>query len=238
MWAKVPSPSASPPKNTKQISELIVRTYRLSLLLLIISLPVTAGTVYKCSDGHGHVSFQEERCASAMKQETLQLSDAVAAPSPMPAAPASPAPVVDKPAPEPSAPRVPLTQMYRCMHAVDGSLYVSSNGHPRPFLAPLGMLGTLPESLSDAYGQPGGAGISAPEANRGRVSSSLVAGSYTQVQDQCRPMRVPEICDWLDDQNEANERKLQRAFKSDQPPLLKRETELRGQLSNCGNGSN
>lgn len=209
---------------------------RLSALLLLLSVPVAASTVYKCSDGHGHVSYQEQRCASTMKQEALQLSDAVAAPSPMPTAVASPAPKVEKPAPEAPAPQIPLTQMYRCMHAVDGTLYVSSNGHPHPFLAPLGMLGTLPNSLADAYGQPGGAGISAPEANRGRVSSSLVAGSYTQVQDQCRPMRVPEICDWLRDEDEANERKLQRAFKSDQAPLLQRQTALHAQLSNCGDG--
>jgi hypothetical protein len=228
MWVKAPSPSASPPKNTKRTSEFIFGMWRLPVLLFIISVSATADTVYKCSDGHGHMSFQEQRCASAMKQEALLLSNAVAAPALMPPTPATPAPAVGEPAPEPSAPRVRLTQMYQCMHAADGGLYVSSNGHPRPFLAPLGMLGALPNSLSDAYGRPGGAGISAPEANRGRVSSSQVAGSYTQVQDQCGPMSVPEICDWLRDQNEANERKLQRAFKSDQPPLLSRETELRG----------
>jgi hypothetical protein len=233
MWVKAPSPSASPPKNTKRTSEFIFGMWRLPVLLFIIRVPATADTVYKCSDGHGHVSYQKQRCASAMKQEALQVSNAVAAPAPMPPTPGTTVPAVDKPAPEPSAPRVRLTKMYQCMHAVDGGLYVSSNGHPRPFLAPLGMLGALPNSLSDAYGQPGGAGISAPEATRGRVSSSLVAGSYTQIQDQCRPMSVPEICDWLRDQNEANERKLQRAFKSDQPPLLRRETELRAQLTRC-----
>jgi hypothetical protein len=203
------------------------------LLAGLISLPATAGTVYKCSDRHGHVSYQQQPCAQSLKQETLHLPDTVSAPSPLAPTPPAAPPAAKKPAPPPAAPRVPMTQMYRCMHAVDGNLYVSSNGHPRPFLAPLGMLGSLPNSLSQSYGSPGGAGISAPEANRGRVGASLVAGSYTQVQDRCRPMSVPEICDWLRDQDAANERKLRRAFKSDQAPLLRREAELRGQLAHC-----
>jgi hypothetical protein len=141
--------------------------------------------------------------------------------------------VADEVPATPAPPSVPLVQLYRCMHAVDGSTYVSSNGHPQPFLAPLGMLGTLPTSLSQAYGQPGGAGISAPEANRGRVSSGLVAGSYVQVQDQCRPLSVPEICHELRDEYEQNARQLRRAFKSDQPPLQRRDSELHAQLTNC-----
>ena len=119
------------------------------------------------------------------------------------------------------------------MHAVDGSTYVGSNAHPQPFLAPLGMLGALPTSLSQAYGQPGGAGISAPEANHGRVSSELVASNYVWVQDQCRPLSVPEMCHELRDEYEQNARRLQRAFQSDQPPLQRRDSELHAQLTNC-----
>jgi hypothetical protein len=205
----------------------------LLLLLAIISVPAAAGTVYKCSGAGGQVTYQDAPCAKTQQQQTLQLSnDTTAAAPPAVASISTPATVDEVPV-APVEPRAPLTQLYRCMHAVDGSTYVSSNGHPQPFLAPLGMLGALPTSLSQAYGQAGGAGISAPEANRGRVTSGLVAGSYVQVQDQCRPLSVPEICHELRDEYEQNARQLQRAFKSDQPPLQRRDSELHAQLTNC-----
>lgn len=211
------------------------RLLALLLLLVVISGPVAAGTVYKCRGADGQLSYQDAPCAKT-QQQTLQLPDYQAAPSPPANAPSEPAdtPPVTGEAPVSSpTPVVPLTQLYRCMHAVDGSAYVGSNGHPQPFLAPLGMLGALPTSLSQAYGQPGGAGISAPEANRGRVTSGLVASNYAWVQDPCRPLSVPEICHVLRDELEQNTRKLQRAFKSDRPPLQRRDDELRAQLANC-----
>ena len=208
----------------------------LLLLLVVISGPVAAGTVYKCRGANGQLSYQDAPCAKTQQQQALQLPDERAAPSPPASAPPEPVdtPPVTEEALVPSpTPVVPLIQQYRCVHAVDGSAYVSSNGHPQPFLAPLGMLGALPTSLSQAYGHPGGAGISAPEANHGRVTSGLVASNYVRVQDQCRPLSVPEICRELRDQQEQNARKLQRAFKSDRPPLQRRDDALRAQLTNC-----
>ena len=205
----------------------------LLLLLVVTSGPAAAGTAYKCSGAGGQVTYQDEPCAKTQQQQTLQLSNQTAALAPSATASASTPAAVDAVPVAPAEPGVPLTQLYRCMHAVDGSAYVSSNGHPQPFLAPLGMLGALPTSLSQAYGQPGGAGISAPEANRGRVTSGLVAGNFVQVQDQCRPQSVPEICHALRDEQEQNARKLQRAFKSDRPPLQLRDDALRAQLTNC-----
>lgn len=203
------------------------------LLLLAVSGPAAAGTAYKCSGAGGQVTYQDAPCAKTQQQQTLQLSNDPAAPAPPAAVPVSRPAVVDEVPVAPAEPSVPLTPLYRCMHAVDGSTYVSSNGHPQPFLAPLGMLGALPTSLAQAYGQPGGAGISAPEANHGRVSSGLVASNYVWVQDQCRPLSVPEICRELRDEYEQNARKLQRAFKSDQPPLQRRDSELQAQLTHC-----
>ncbi|MEO8999698.1 MAG: DUF4124 domain-containing protein [Rhodanobacter sp.] len=208
---------------------------RLATLLLLLAFisGSAAGTVYKCSGAGGQVTYQDAPCAKTQQQQTLQLSNdtAAAAPAAVASTPA-PATVAETPA-APAEPRTPLTQLYGCMHAVDGGSYVSSNGHPQPFLAPLGMLGALPTSLSQAYGQPGGAGISAPEANHGRVSSGLVASNYVWVQDQCRPLSVPEICHELRDEYEQNARRLQRAFQSDQPPLQRRDSELHAQLTNC-----
>lgn len=205
------------------------------LLLAAVGSPALAGTVYKCVGSRGELIYQDAPCPKTQKQQTLHLNDSaapVAAPAPAEAATASPAPVIDPPAPLPPTPGTPLTQLYRCTHAVDGSVYVSANGNPPPFLAPYGMLGAADLPLAQAYG-PGGAGISAPEANRGKVTAGLIANNYVWVQDRCRPMSVPEICRALREQYQDNAEKLRRAFKSDQPPLQQRDTELRAQLTNC-----
>ncbi len=212
------------------------RLSTLLLLLAIFSAPVAAGTVYKCSGAHGQVTYQDAPCARSQRQQSLNLPDDSATRSPparVPiAADSNPSAAGETPIPS-AAPGMPLPQLYRCAHAVDGSTYVSNNGHPPPFQAPLGMLGALPTSLAQTYGQPGGAGISAPEANRGRVTSALVANNYVWVQDPCRPLSVPEICHELRDEQEQNARQLQRAFKSDRPPLQQRDDELQAQLTNC-----
>ncbi|HUW52238.1 MAG TPA: DUF4124 domain-containing protein [Rhodanobacter sp.] len=213
----------------------------LALLLLTLvctGLPAHASTVYKCSGRGGQLIYQDAPCARTQRQQILHLPDTAAAPAPAktaPVTPDEPASTVDvaTPPPAPPAPTTPLPQLYRCVHAVDGSTYLSRNGHPQPFQAPLGMLGAFAMPLAQAYGPPGGAGISAPEANRGRVTSGLVAGSYVWVQDQCRPLSVPEICHALRDELEKNDHALQHAFKSDQPPLQRRNDELRAQLTNC-----
>jgi Domain of unknown function (DUF4124) len=203
------------------------------LLLLAITAPAAAGTIYKCSSARGQVTYQDAPCPKTQTQETLQLSDSTAAPSPAAPVPASTtAAVNDAPAPPPFVPNVPLPQLYGCVHAVDGSAYVSSNGNPQPFMAPMGVLGTIQAPLAEAYG-PGGAGVSAPEVSRGKATAGLIASNYVQVQDQCRPLSVPEICHELRDEYEKNAAKLQRAFQSDQPPLQQRDDELRAQLANC-----
>lgn len=206
----------------------------LLLLLAAISGSAGAGTVYKCRSADGREVYQDVPCPRQQSQQVLQLPNDRPRPAGPPAqAGQTPPPAAAAPSLPRPMPGTPLTPLYRCLRAVDGSSYVSSNGQPQPFLAPLGMLGALPTSLSEAYGQPGQAGISAPEANRGRVTSGLVASNYVRVQDQCRPLSVPEICDELRVEQEQNARKLQKAFKSDRPPLQRRDDELRAQLTNC-----
>ncbi|HEY0199969.1 MAG TPA: DUF4124 domain-containing protein [Rhodanobacter sp.] len=205
-------------------------------VFLVIGSPAMADTVYKCIGNHGKLIYQDAPCAKTQKQQTLHLDDSTASPSPqVPATTTSTGNVAVDSNPEPrsNAPNTPLTQLYRCTHAVDGSAYISPYGHPQPFLAPFGMLGAADLPLAQAYGAPGGAGISAPEANHGRVTSGLIANHYVWVQDRCRPLSVPEICLALRDQYEENAHKLRNAFKSDQLPLQQRDTELRAQLTNC-----
>lgn len=131
-------------------------------------------------------------------------------------------------------PVTPVPHMYGCVNAVDGKPYVSRNGDPAPYLAPYGMLGAGQLTLSEAYGPTqGGAGMSAPEANRGRVTTGLAAGNYVWVQDQCRELTVQETCAALRDDLERNAHALSKAFKSDRPPLEQRDRELREQLQGC-----
>ncbi|WP_266159840.1 DUF4124 domain-containing protein [Dyella silvatica] len=207
----------------------------LLMLLTCMARPVTAATVYKCSGHGGQVVYQDAPCAKSQQQQTLNLHDEAPGPSPA-AAPLVPQQASAPPAPPPAPaaiPTAPLPPMYTCIRATDGKHYVSGNGDPQPYLAPFGMLGAVQRPLAEVYGGPGAAGVSAPELNHGRVTSGLVANHYVWVQDQCRELSRRETCEALRDAYEHNEQQLQRAFKSDQPPLEQREKELRAQLSQC-----
>ncbi|QEE23598.1 DUF4124 domain-containing protein [Rhodanobacter glycinis] len=206
-------------------------TRRGLLFLLLLSVaPAAAGTtVYKCTGHDGKVSYQGTPCSATQRQKTLTLSDRQPTPAPAPAAPVAdtpaPVPAIAAPPPPPSRPAAPLPLMYRCVRATDGTTYLSS-GQPAPYLAPLGMLGIVPTSLAQTYS-------GANHMGHGKVTAGLVANNYTWVQDRCRELSPSETCQALHDDWDANEDKLRRAFKSDQPPLLKREAELRAQLTNC-----
>ena len=123
--------------------------------------------------------------------------------------------------------------MYGCVRATDGKPYTSGNGDPQPYQVPYGILGASALPLAQAYSGPNAAGASAPELNRGRVTAGLIANHYVWVQDQCRELTRAETCRALRDDLDDNAEKLRRAFKSDQPPLEKREQELREQLRGC-----
>jgi hypothetical protein len=192
-----------------------------------------ATTVYECTAADGRVTYQDTPCPTGQRQHTMQVSDAPS--TPPPAAP-SPAPETAPEAP-PAAPRpsAPLPVMYTCVRATDGKTYLSGNGNPAPYQVPYGVLGAEQLPLADVYGPDrGAAGISAPEANRGRVTSGLVANNYVWVQDQCRQLDAEETCEALQDAYDRNEHKLDNAFKSQRPPLEKREAQLQAQLANCG----
>ena len=208
---------------------------RLSLLVLLalLSLPAAAGTAYQCTDASGKVSFQDKPCSGTQRQQVLQLDDSQPLATPPPAK--TDAPVFETVAPQPPPPQpfAPLPAMYACVRATDGKPYTSTNGDPQPYQVPYGILGATQLPLSQVYGPPGGAGASAPELNRGRISTGLIANHYVWVQDQCRELTRGETCRALRDAFDDNEEKLRRAFKSDQPPLERREQELRAQLRNC-----
>lgn len=214
-----------------------MRRALLSLLLLCAGTVVQADdAVYKCVAANGSVTYQGKPCAGTQRQQVMEMPPpgppAPLPPPPRPAEPEAPAPPEEAP-PPPPPPAAPLPAMFGCVRATDGKVYLSENGYPEPYMAPFGMLGAVQMPLSQAYGPSGGAGISAPEANRGKITPGLVAGHYVWVQDQCRPLSYAETCRALRDAYDENARKLRRAFKSDRPPLEERDAQLRAQLTNC-----
>ncbi|HEU4669418.1 MAG TPA: DUF4124 domain-containing protein [Dyella sp.] len=208
---------------------------RLLLILGFVAstLPAAAQTAYKCTAANGRVTYQDAPCPARARQQTITLADpgpATRAPRvPAPAHAAAPQDVPPAAAPPPAA---PLPVLYRCQKATDGSSYVSTNGRPAPYAVPFGMLGALSQPLGSVYGT-GGAGASAPELNRGKVTAGLVANNYVWVRDACRPMDLQETCEALQQQYDDNEHKLRQAFKSEQAPFARREAELEAQLANC-----
>ncbi len=202
----------------------------LLLLALAVASPATATTVYKCVAGNGQVSYQGTPCPSGQKQHTLQLVN----PPPIEPAPATSSPAVAQqqamptsaPPPEPATPVTPPPQMYRCVRATDGTTYLSTNGHPAPYLAPLGMLGIVPSSLAQTYS-------AANHMGHGKVTAGLVASRYTTVRDDCRALSPRETCQALEDAYNANQAKLFRAFHDQEASLKQRQTQLESELTHC-----
>ncbi|TCV96160.1 uncharacterized protein DUF4124 [Luteibacter rhizovicinus] len=204
-------------------------------LLLATCAPAGAETIYKCVGANGLPSYQQQPCAKGQKQNTIQLQDSAPASgqvAPMPAPP--PREEALPPPPQPTAPRVPPPRVYACVRATDGKPYTSANGHPDPYLAPFGVLGAVQQPLADVYGPPNNAGGSAPELNRGRVSSTLVANNYVWVQDQCRELSPAEACSAIRDEYDQNDLKLRNAFKSQQGPFEEQAARLKAKLAGCG----
>jgi hypothetical protein len=191
--------------------------------------------VYRCTAADGSVGYQDHACARGQQQTILDVPSRAApgyVPPPAATAPeiaasgASPPPVYVPPAPS------PLPAMYECVGAVNGNRYLTSSPPP-PYLAPLGVLGYPPQSLSRAYGAPGGAGMSAPELAKPRIGGPRVATGMTEVQDYCLPATRAQVCAYIQREYDANHRKLRMAMPHEQPPLERREQALQDQLRNC-----
>lgn len=192
--------------------------------------------VYQCTTASGSVSYQDRACAAGQKQKIIDVPShappgyvppapaTAAAPEVVPAA--SPPPAYVPPAPS------PLPVMYECVGAVNGKQYLTSSPPP-PYLAPLGVMGYPPQSLSRAYGAPGGAGMSAPEFSKPRVGGPRIAAGMTEVQDYCLPATQAQVCAYVQREYDANDRKLRMAMPHEQPPLEQREQALEDQLRNC-----
>lgn len=210
------------------------RARRLLLLLApFATYPAFAGTVYKCQAG-GQTIYQQSPCAKHQRQQTIELQEP--APARAPSSPSPPAPAHADAAPTPAAPApsVPPPVLFGCVRATDGKPYTSANGHPEPYMAPLGVLGAVSQPLADTYGSRDAAIASAPELNRGKGNAAAVATSnYVWVQDACRQLSPAEACSALRDDAQANQRAIRNAFRSERGPLEARDAALREQLAGC-----
>lgn len=191
--------------------------------------------VYRCTAANGSVSFQDHACTAGQRQTIINVPSR-APPGYVPSPVATIAPpataVVDAallPAPAPPA---PLPALYACVGAVNGKPYVVRTPTP-PYLVPLGVLGYPPQSLSQVYGAPGGASMSAPEFSHPRIGGPRIGAGLTEVQDYCLPATHAQVCDFLQNEYDANHRQLRMAMRHAQPPLEQRERQLQDQLRNC-----
>lgn len=205
------------------------------LAVLPLAFAPAHAQVYRCTAANGPVSYQDHVCARGQVQKVLDVPSR----SPLgyvPPSVSSVLPAASTPLPTPyvSPPLLPpLPVMYACVGYVNGKRYLTRTP-PGPYLAPLGVTGYPPQTLSQAYGAPGGAGVSAPEvAPKPRVGGPSIAAGMTEVRDACVPAPHAEVCGYVRREYDQNHRKLRMAMPSEQPPYEQREQQLVAQLKNC-----
>ena len=152
---------------------------------------VAQAQVYRCTAANGSVSFQDHACAAGQRQTVVNVpSRAPPGYVPPPVATVAPpasaaADVALPPLPPPPA---PLPELYACVGAVNGKPYLVRTPTP-PYLVPLGVLGYPPQSLSQAYGPQGGAGMSAPELSHPRIGGPRIGAGLTRCRITACPQR-------------------------------------------------
>lgn len=193
--------------------------------------------VYRCTAKDGGVAFQDRPCAPGQRQGVVDVPSH-APPGYLPpvvativAPPVANASAVSPP--DAAPPTAPLPVMFACVGAVNGKRYLA-HSPPPPYLAPLGVLGYPPQSLSHAYGAPGGAGVSAPELAKPRIGGPRIATGMTEVQDYCLPATQAEVCGFVQRERDQNASALHAALlSSERKPLQQRAQALQDQLRNC-----
>ena len=211
------------------------RTALLLIPLLAATAAVRAATAYKCIDGKGAVSFQDQPCAAGLRQQVIALPDAPP-PAETPAATqASPPHVAPSPPVTQSPPQIPPPAFYLCTR-YDGSRYISDTGRGGSALVPLGVLGVPGRSLADAYGGRNGIGVSAPGLRMPpHVPAANVpfGGMDTWIDDECHFAAPREACAYLRSALDDVTSKLRRAFSDTEAELEQQQAALRDRMRGC-----
>lgn len=214
--------------------------WRFNIVLLAglsASLTAHAGQVYRCVDAHGHVAFQDQRCARDARQQRLDLP----APPPastrpvwtLPPAPASrTAPAAS--APTASAPPRAVPPLYACVNTVNGEPYFADAPRP-PYRAPLGMVGAIQQPLGEVYDARTGTHGSTPESMHGQSTPTLAGGNLVWVSDPCQRLSDTQACRQRKTELAEVEQSLTHAFQEDRPGLEQRRDALEHALAGCQN---
>ena len=214
----------------------VIRFAWLGALLLAWIPSAAHAQVYRCTSSGGSVAYQDHACGHGESQKVMNVPGQ-SPPGYVPPAPATSPGLSSTSPPLPAStyvpPPPPLPPMYACVGAVNGKQYLTRSPPP-PYLAPLGVMGYPPQTLSQAYGAPGGAGMSAPELSKPPIGGPPIATGMTEVQDYCLPATRAEVCRFVQREYDENHRKLRMAMPREQPPYEQRERELQDQLRNCG----
>lgn len=183
-----------------------MRRFSLALPLLLLAAPAAAEdlTVYRCTDGDGHVALRDTPCPKGLREQAIDMQRPVD-PPPRPVIVRSgpslaPAPAVETRVVVVQAPR----PLYQCT-TPDGDRYASDNADGNPRWVPLWTLGysVYPprNPLGDRVGAPR---PSPPSDGPGAPDLPPVVGlAYTPgawVRDHCVRLPETQACDVLREQ--------------------------------------
>ena len=198
----------------------LLLAFVLSALLSLAATPVRA-QVFKCRTPEG-LSYQDKPCPPGTEQPAPHIAPPPAyVPPPPESAPAADSVRETAPPLERRPPPPPLPTQYRCSDAVGGKSYVSASPNTQVRYVPLWTV--MPGGTSSG-------GLSADLPTQDRLPATAL-GSYTPVQDRCRPMPVGELCaHWRQRLDEVGPAR-RRAFNDTRPQLEQEEAGLEDQLA-------
>lgn len=211
-------------------------------------------TIYRCTDGQGHLTLRDTPCLKGERQQARQMlrptdpprrSTPKAIAAPAPAAAPGPARVIVVQAPRP---------LYECM-TPDGARYTSDSGEGTPRWVPLWTLGYPAWGHRDRFDAGGLSARIGGRFDNGRFDvrigdpidrrgprpppgPPLLAQAYpagTWVRDECHALPAAEVCDRLRDRRYELDRRYNSALQGERAGITLEQRGIDARLSNdCG----
>jgi hypothetical protein len=199
----------------------------LVLIAVLVSTAVHAASAYQCTRADGSVSFQDQPCTGAAKQQRLSLpGDPYVSPGAADEQNVEPdAPVTTNlPARVAApAPRTPPPSFFLCSR-YDGTRYISQTGKGGGAAVPFGVLEDA-QAFGPAHAAPGG-----PQISR---TAAATAGTYVWVDDRCHRAGPQEACAYLQSQLDDLLARIRSVSMDAEAPLKQQADELRERMHGC-----